>query len=773
MDATQLQTIKSSLKLLIAKGQIEKALDLFLETLPAHSSKFNIGVQLSSDFHLLKMQNVKNLTNSDEQQIRTSRINSNLLSLIDMISVDDFEVPSAGKEPKERKKMGHVLYSIPPKMEVQKDILCKVRLAHDEDIILEDMMNGQESHIRSIRKMGKRMEVEIVDPNANQTFEIRNINSKVQPVDKDDFTEWIFFLKPLAEGRFPLFLKVSILTIEDGEKIRKELVLEEIIEVVSELAITEDELGIPVRHSGFMLLPAIDSILIPEAPTPDPIAPTASLFNTIIHSSTFKALTAIAALALIVTFSTNGNLFEKIKTIFSASTTSLSETKSVDTDYDKTQVSKKLLVRPPIKSLNVSPKDLIVKNPTKITSFTLPSGTIITIPANTFVTQEGVIVTKPVKIKYKEFRAAEEIIASGVPMKVLDKEGYDNWMQTAGMFEIRGFDENNVAVKLAKCQEIEINFASDISGLYDSWFFDEVVGNWRRIGSTDDADSRIVTNKNLETEISQLRKRTTNKPQAPRSEDSNRLEFTDLDVRSIPELAGLKSVILIYDGNDSKDAPDNNPWLSDPGRWLKKELVPRDQPRTYQLTLYGDTKYSIPVRLPLQEAEMQLAKAQFQEKLAQYQKDKALLADKENFAKRQRKFMRSMRIANFGFYNHDILWEKDDVLTLDADFNFGDFNEAALKNVMVYLITGDNRVVVSFSMEEWSTFRFSPKSDNKLVALLPGDKAAIFSKKSFQEQLPEMESSPNDNYVFQMEVKEDKIDDIDDISTLLSWADED
>ena len=441
---------------------------------------------------------------------------------------------------------------------------------------------------------------------------------------------------------------------------------------------------------------------------------------------------------------------------------------TVSNGLDKASFTK-LEIDPPVKEVDVDPNSFVVKDHQKANTFTMPSGTKVSIPQNTFVDKNGNPVTTDVKIELQEYNTASEIITSGIPMTVY-KDGKEEWMQTAGMFQIKGF-QGNEEVEIAESKEIEVSYASQVDGEYPSWYFDEEVGNWNEIGSTDGSNVQQISNPNLAKEVKALEQKTATKPQAPNLDESERYEFTDLDVSGIAELKGLNSVILIYDDADDKLAPSKNKWISTPGIWLKKELKPLGEPRKYQLTMYGDRKYSVPVRLPLQADEIKKAKANFAAALAEYNKNIALLKEKREFAKQER-FMRNLFVSRFGVYNCDVLARMGNIISLDAEFEFEgiDENDLPEEGVTIYLVTGEERMVLTYKENNWDNFRLSLNADNKMVAILPMGKAAIFTASDFENQKEKMADAKGNDYTFSMDVLDKTIEDDDDISELLDMA---
>ena len=79
------------------------------------------------------------------------------------------------------------------------------------------------------------MEVELIDPLTTENFQIRSINEKEQIIDKNDYTQWLFYVKANQEGKFPLYLKVTVIELVYGKERKKEIVLEELVHVVTQL----------------------------------------------------------------------------------------------------------------------------------------------------------------------------------------------------------------------------------------------------------------------------------------------------------------------------------------------------------------------------------------------------------------------------------------------------------------------------------------------------------------------------------------------------------
>lgn len=139
------------------------------------------------------------------------------------------------KQPaKTTKKQGNILYQIPNEMELDKDTKCVVRIAFNEKVLRRELDIAEEATIKSIR-VSNLMEVELIDPLAAGTFEIRSLNEQEQLLEREDFTQWLFYVKAKKEGEYPLLLKVAVIEVLYGKERKKEISLEETISVVTKL----------------------------------------------------------------------------------------------------------------------------------------------------------------------------------------------------------------------------------------------------------------------------------------------------------------------------------------------------------------------------------------------------------------------------------------------------------------------------------------------------------------------------------------------------------
>lgn len=437
---------------------------------------------------------------------------------------------------------------------------------------------------------------------------------------------------------------------------------------------------------------------------------------------------------------------------------------------DAAQPDARLVVDAPFENVEIAPEALLIQDPGQPSIHRLPSGTVLRVPANAFAGADGALIATPVQLSFREFHNAAEIIASGIPMRVPKADGGEEWLQTAGMYEINGTSEGR-PVEIASGKSIEVDLSSKVGGNYDFWVFDKESGRWINQGAAAAPEKDEAALEAARNEVAGLRRKTATRPVAPTATpEAEKLIFTDLDIRSCPELAGKQPLALTYAGDNEKEDPKNNQWIANPGIWRKKSLRPAGKKGIYELTLLGDEAYRIPVKLALQGKNLEQARREYEAALASYQADMALMRNAEALLAQQAAFRRTMSVSAFGIYNYDILWKRPDSVPLAADFEFDGLPETIKPYITVYLVTGDNRTVVGLPYGDWGKLRISPGADNKLIAVLPGDKVAVFSQSDFNREMEAIKEASGSRYVFDMKVESQPLGSVESLQQVLQRA---
>ncbi|MEK7257265.1 MAG: caspase family protein, partial [Bacteroidota bacterium] len=133
-------------------------------------------------------------------------------------------------------RQGNLLYSIPPQMQLGVPSRCEVRIAVDKEKLLENLENKENIEIRNIY-VADEMEVELTTPfeEEDSPFKIKAITDRKQAIRDYTYTQWVFYVKPLRQGKFPLLLVVTVVENLDGKERVQDIVLEELVQVVADL----------------------------------------------------------------------------------------------------------------------------------------------------------------------------------------------------------------------------------------------------------------------------------------------------------------------------------------------------------------------------------------------------------------------------------------------------------------------------------------------------------------------------------------------------------
>ena len=420
-------------------------------------------------------------------------------------------------------------------------------------------------------------------------------------------------------------------------------------------------------------------------------------------------------------------------------------------------------VLPPFEDVDVPFKTFTI-DASKEQSIRTETGTVINIPEGAFQDADGNKIEGEVDIQYREFHNAAGIITSGIPMT--NTEG-DEYMETAGMFEIRG-SQNGQDIQIEDGKALEVKMASFVAGDdYDYFYFDENSNNWETI------ESGTIEKNTAKSEMTAQAPKLPEAPVVPKKYDDDVFTFKiKINYDSYPELAVYKGIRWQYyeqgEGADPEMNPEKNKWTFEED-WKEVKLEPsKKEIGKYYLHLKSYSKDFKTVITPTLEGEnYEEAMAAFEKKNKEYQKLKRereqKLTELEIRQKNEADLLRSFRIGNFGIYNCDA-WRSAQLL-LTANFDYGQGSKATYNLVDIFQIVGDNRSVVRYREMDYDRFFFNPDEDNFLVAILPDNKVAYFSKENFKKIDVAMVEQ-NKAYTFDMTILDEQIESFDDFNLI-------
>ena len=148
------------------------------------------------------------------------------------MSMPSTKAPSTSPSAKS-KKNGRILHNIPSTMSVGKESRCTVRIAFDEETLLDNFAKTKDTKIESIG-IAKIMKVELIDFNEIPTFVVRTVTDDRQLILKNDYTQWLFMVKALREGKHSLTLKVTAIIESKGTEHKHDIVYEKEIDILTD-----------------------------------------------------------------------------------------------------------------------------------------------------------------------------------------------------------------------------------------------------------------------------------------------------------------------------------------------------------------------------------------------------------------------------------------------------------------------------------------------------------------------------------------------------------
>lgn len=235
MLAENLKRLKQEWKETLLEDGAAAAITAIKNEIEPDAPKYNAILQIEARLNEANLQRVKGILSNEELQVEYNKIRNDVLTFIDDLRIEDFS-----KEAAKKAKMGSVLYKIPREMELKKRCKCIVRLAYEEITIIQNIELSEDTTIKSVR-VSDSMEVNIIDPEGGTNFKVTSVSSPEQFLEDDEYSEWVFYVTPLTSGSHPIVLKVSVIELIGGKEKKKEIVMEELVTIVTEPVEEEED----------------------------------------------------------------------------------------------------------------------------------------------------------------------------------------------------------------------------------------------------------------------------------------------------------------------------------------------------------------------------------------------------------------------------------------------------------------------------------------------------------------------------------------------------
>ena len=247
--AQPIADLRQELNKLLADDDLPAGLKLCKGLLPETSEKFQLILAMQAQLQQLNKDNIKGKITQEEYARRLAIIVDAFISFVAELETLDFDTPTDSNA-KNGAQMGNVLYRVPHSMALSKASICTIRVAIDEDAILEDIIIDKDTRLKERIEVSERMRAELVDTE-NQAFNILSLNAKDQLVQPTGYTQWLFRVTPLLEGEHQLLVKVSILEFDPNTKeyVPRDVSVLETVMVTSVSQFNEEEEA-PLKSIG-------------------------------------------------------------------------------------------------------------------------------------------------------------------------------------------------------------------------------------------------------------------------------------------------------------------------------------------------------------------------------------------------------------------------------------------------------------------------------------------------------------------------------------------
>jgi hypothetical protein len=368
--------------------------------------------------------------------------------------------------------------------------------------------------------------------------------------------------------------------------------------------------------------------------------------------------------------------------------------------------------------------------------FTLDNGTVLTVPANGFVTQDGAPVSGKVTLKYREFHDAADIMLSGIPM-LYDEKGKSEsgYFQTAGMIELLG-EQDGQPVAIAPERPINVQMASFTEDDdYNLYFLDPQARGWKDIGKAKmskrpQAKTVMVASDSDSTPMFADRKPINPKKVKPGTELTFAVDYTDF-----PELKPFKN--LRWAASDEQELKKKE-WIFTQV-WTKIELeqIEGDE-MSYRFKLKNKRRDATLLATPILEpGDYEKALASFNAKMKNH---KSLEKQrKEEYSRRvaEANVLRTFNVIGFGIYNCDRILRMAKPRTVQCEFAVAEdlYIDPATQ---FFHLTGEFRAVIPIISNGRGAqpLTFSAAAKNYIVAVMPGGTLGVAGPEAFDKLDP-------------------------------------
>lgn len=428
-------------------------------------------------------------------------------------------------------------------------------------------------------------------------------------------------------------------------------------------------------------------------------------------------------------------------------------------------VENKINITPPLPGLETAYTTFEI-DPSQDQLLEMPSGTNITIRANTLTDANSNLVNGKVSLQYREYHDAVDILLSGIPMDYT-VQGQKRTMQTAGMFDIKA-EQNGQALGLKNGATFRVDLASYEEGKdYNFFWLDQEKEGWEFVDYVEPKanEKRVAIQKEIEIIEKKLKKGSRQKEKYFVFDFNMMLDIMYNDnyaaIKSAKhstvaakarkyDLSWLKNApysFITYKGNNYTAA--TMVWENISGRYFPRWIYSKDtklkltqiEGDVYQLFATAPkgtktAKLKVKIVMPLKylfEYSPEKWKKDFKSIMKTVSKEEEKLKkqldelqEKEGL---QAATIRSFEMVGFGIYNYDKLMKEKDRIEILADFRVQNMGNPL---DFVFCLPEDNKTVIKYPKSDWEKVNLLPNNAARFITFLPNNTVGLYAAEQYQ-----------------------------------------
>lgn len=354
-------------------------------------------------------------------------------------------------------------------------------------------------------------------------------------------------------------------------------------------------------------------------------------------------------------------------------------------------------------------------------------GTRIHVPSKAFVNKvSGDPVKGDVVLTFNEYHTHGELLSSGIPMVHTTPEGDTINFESAGMFDVRAFQDGN-ELELAEGKEIEVEFANDAEEIFEFYAFNEVEKSW----ILTESECNPVVNPYIAKQRMELEKLEEEMPATPKKLINYKKGDPLFDVKRYGSqdeaLDALNGVYWKFTGDSTQiDPSKNNATFNKTYNFVQLINIDSSDIREYDMVFRGENEEVIVRAAPIFQGKLLTREnARMARILSQIEYAMRFKAQLEVEMAQEKAFMRTMKVSKMGIYGYHRRLNDEKAIPFIAEFTFD--GEVKNEAFTIYLLPLEKRCVIKYKLKAFDEFRINPFETNRLIAVFPNKTIYVLS----------------------------------------------